>query len=141
MLNIMNFELVTLIEVGELLEDAGYAYWKHTKYSRPSKRPRIQMEIATWAPENRKEVMKRRADYIKKYEPFPVSIHDPQYKPGVHMIWWDVSSNRSFCLIYDNPGFDDAKGILNEYKPGLDKMNFELFNVLEIHDYLEYAGK
>lgn len=135
LLDLTNFELINVMEINDVLAETGLAHWEDA-----STLPRLQIEITWWPPENREELMKRTAPFLKQFGAPPVTIHDANLKPGILQLWWDMLSNRSFCLLYDLPGFDNTKGILNEYKPGLNIMNFELVNIVEMKDVLDDAG-
>ena len=64
----------------------------------------LQMEIATWAPKNRRKWdeggAKMFINDMKEHGPMPVSVGNPQYKPGLQQIWWDVVGNRSFAFSF-----------------------------------------
>ena len=135
MLDIMNFEFVSLVQIDDVLADAGLIQMEDT-----GTLPRIHLEIATWPAENRAEIMKRTAPFIKEFGAPPASMSNPQYKPGIQQIWWDMGSNRSFSLLYDMPGFNTATGILKKYKLELNLTGFELVNVIEVKDLLADAG-
>ena len=73
------------------------------------------------------------AELSKEYGLPPVKIKSPEYKPGVQQIWWDIVSNRSFCLLYYD-GTITPRRLFENHKPLLDIMNCELITVLEVEE-------
>jgi hypothetical protein len=134
-------ELVNLIEVDDLLGLVGQA----GGYSSPSMLPRIQMEIATWLPNRRDEMIEFTADLVKeqsKRGPFPVagdvmSVHNPEFEPGAQ-VWWDLCANRAFCYIYGWPLVENYDAWIAAGSKALRRRDSEHINLIELNDVLKY---
>lgn len=134
-------ELFNLIEGEDAFELAGQA----GGYSPPSTLPRIQMEIATWLPNRRDEMIKFTEELVKeesKRGPFPVagdvmSVHNPEFEPG-SQVWWDLCANRSFCLIYDWPLVKSYDIWVSAGSKVLKRRDAEHINLIELSDVLKY---
>jgi hypothetical protein len=137
LLDIANFELFSVVEIVDLFEEAELPGWEKDPSAPAS--PKLQMEITTWPAENRAELIKRTAPFIKQFGSPPVTMKDSKYKPGILQLWWDMINNRSFCLLYDMPDYDKPQGMYAMYKLGLDIVDFELVPVMEIADVIEGA--
>lgn len=101
----------------------------------------LQLEIASWSPENRDKVLTRVAEAIKRSGPLPWKLSGPQpARPGMLQIWFDVHSNRYFELLY-RPTPPEATREFETFNRWTDLMQFELLTVIEMEEALKILGK
>ena len=101
----------------------------------------LQIEIASWTPENREKVMDRVAETLKRTGSLPWKLNGTEpAKPGMLQIWLDVHRNRYYELL-NRPTLPEAPQEFETFNRWTDIMQFELLSVIEMEEALKILGK